>query len=258
VIGTGPSPALLGEKSFSTTIADSTGLQPGLPAWLDRPGDLVDAWKRFAPATVSTRTLTGQVERAIRLTDAARIRLERDLGDGATASGVPNSGEAGAGEGSSVVADLALAAELVASADPPRVVYVSTFGDFDTHQGEAQRHPALMDQLDAALDTFLTRLEAAGAADRAVVMTTSEFGRRPAENGSGTDHGTASAHLMVGPAVRGGRYGEPPSLAALDANGNPAMTVDFRAYFATALQGWLGVDSEPVVGGGFEPIPLFR
>ena len=85
-----------------------------------------------------------------------------------------------------------------------------------------------------------------------------EFGRRPAENGSGTDHGTASAHLIVGPAVKGGRYGDPPSLAALDANGNPAMTVDFRTYFSTVLQGWLGVDPEPVVGPGFAPLPLFQ
>ena len=88
-------------------------------------------------------------------------------------------------------------------------------------------------------------------------MTTSEFGRRPAENGSGTDHGTAAAHLVVGAGVKGGRYGEPPSLTALDADGNLAMTVDFRSYFATVLQGWLGVDPEPVVGAGHAPIPLF-
>jgi len=155
------------------------------------------------------------------------------------------------------VADLALAAELVASDDPPRIVYVATFGDFDTHQGEAQRHQLLMQQLDAGVDAFFTRLESAGAADRAVLMTTSEFGRRPAENGSGTDHGTAAAHLVVGHGVKGGRYGEPPSLSQLDADGNPVMTVDFRAYFATVLAGWLGVDAEPVVGPGFAPIPLF-
>ena len=116
--------------------------------------------------------------------------------------------------GAAVAADLTLAADLVASKDAPRVVYVSTFGDFDTHQGEAQRHPALMQQLDAGIDAFLTKLEAAGVADRAVLMTTSEFGRRPAENGSGTDHGTAAAHLVVGAGVKGGRYGEPPSLLA--------------------------------------------
>jgi uncharacterized protein (DUF1501 family) len=159
---------------------------------------------------------------------------------------------------STVVADLTLAAELAASADAPRVIYVSTFGDFDTHQGEAQRHPALMQQLDDAIDAFVTRLEGAGAADRAVVMTTSEFGRRPAENGSGTDHGTAAAHLVVGPGVRGARYGAPPSLAALDADGNPVITLDLRAYFASVLHGWLGVDPEPVVGAGYAPLPLFR
>jgi uncharacterized protein (DUF1501 family) len=265
VIGTGPSPALLGDRSFSTTIADMTGLQPRLPPWLDRPGDLVTAWSRFAPAHPSTKTLAGRVEHAIRLTDEARARLVRDLGDPATAppappaapaTGGPATGESGAD--GTVVADLSLAAELVASADAPRVIYVSTFGDFDTHQGEAQRHPALMQQLDDAVDAFLTRLESAGAADRAVLMTTSEFGRRPAENGSGTDHGTAAAHLVVGSGVQGGRYGTPPSLASLDANGNPVMTVDLRAYFASMLHGWLGVDPEPVVGAGYAPLPLFR
>ena len=259
VIGTGPSPALLGDRSFSTTIADTTGLQPRLPPWLDRPGDLVAAWSRFAPAHPSTKTLAGRVERAIRLTDEARTRLERDLGDPATTPSAPGGSVTGeSAADSTVVADLTLAAELAASADAPRVIYVSTFGDFDTHQGEAQRHPALMQQLDDAIDAFVTRLEGAGAADRAVVMTTSEFGRRPAENGSGTDHGTAAAHLVVGPGVRGGRYGAPPSLAALDADGNPVMTVDLRAYFASMLDGWLGVDPEPVVGAGYAPLPLFR
>ena len=255
VIGTGPSPALLGERSFSTTIADGGGLQPRPPAWIDRPGDLVAAWSRFAPARVSTRTLTGQVERAIRLTDDARARLDRDLAGAATPPAPAADGRATA---EAVVSDLTLAARLVASPDPPRVVYVSTFGDFDTHQGEAQRHPALVAQLDAAVDAFFTTLESSGAADRAVLMTTSEFGRRPAENGSGTDHGTAAAHFVVGSSVKGGRYGEPPSLSALDPNGNPTMTVDLRSYFAAVLEGWLGVDPEPVVGRGFAPIPLFR
>ena len=270
VIGTGPSPALLGERSFSTTIADSTGLQPRLPAWIDQPADLVKAWSKFAPAHASTKTLVGQVENAVRLTFEARTRLDRDLfgttpnrstgqtpAPAPTAPGGQAAGQGAAAAVATVVADLTLAADLVASDDPPRVVYVATFGDFDTHQAEAQRHPVLMQQLDAGVDAFFTRLESRGAADRAVLMTTSEFGRRPAENGSGTDHGTAAAHLVVGAGVKGGRYGEPPSLAALDADGNLAMTVDFRSYFATVLQGWLGVDPEPVVGSGHAPIPLF-
>jgi uncharacterized protein (DUF1501 family) len=274
VIGTGPSPAVLGDHSFATTIADAGGLQPRLPGWVDGPSDLVAAWSKFAPAKVSTKTLVGQVEHAVRLTGDARTRLARDLAPAASTTTAghtpspPSSVQAAApsqagpstddlAASAPVAADLTLAAQLVASDDAPRVIYVSTFGDFDTHQGEAQRHPALMQELDAGIDAFLTTLESAGAADRAVLMTTSEFGRRPAENGSGTDHGTAAAHLVVGAGVKGGRYGAPPSLTQLDPNGNPVMTVDFRAYFATMLHGWLGVDPEAVVGPGYAPIPLF-
>jgi uncharacterized protein (DUF1501 family) len=94
----------------------------------------------------------------------------------------------------------------------------------------------------------------AGAADRALVMTVSEFGRRPAENGRGTDHGTAAPHFLVGSRVKGGRYGAAPSLTQLDAHGNPAPTTDFRVLYATALQEWLGVEAEPVVGRGFAPL----
>ena len=36
-IGPVPSPALLGSQSFATSITDTTGLQPAVPAWADRP-----------------------------------------------------------------------------------------------------------------------------------------------------------------------------------------------------------------------------
>jgi uncharacterized protein (DUF1501 family) len=130
-------------------------------------------------------------------------------------------------------------------------------GDFDTHQGEAQRHPALMADLDAGVEAFFSRLDAAGASDRAVVMTVSEFGRRPAENGSGTDHGTAAPHFFVGSPIKGGRYGEAPSLGKLDQSRNLVHTADFRSLYATALKGWLGVDPEPVLGKRWETFPVF-
>ena len=152
---------------------------------------------------------------------------------------------------------LALAAQLVASKVAPRVIYVSGLGDFDTHQGEAQRHPALMADLDAGIETFFSRLEAVGASDRALLMTVSEFGRRPKENGSGTDHGTAAPHFIVGTKVKGGRYGERPSLTKLDQSGNLVHTADFRSLYATALSGWLGVDPEPVLGKSWERFPVF-
>jgi uncharacterized protein (DUF1501 family) len=139
-----------------------------------------------------------------------------------------------------VTESLTLAAQLVVSAHAPRVVYVSGLGDYDTHQGQAQRHPQLMADLDAGLDAYFTTLDAAGKTDRALVMTVSEFGRRPGENGSGTDHGTAAPQFVIGSAVKGGRYGAPPSLTKLDEHGNLVHPTDFRALYATVLAGGSG------------------
>ncbi len=149
-----------------------------------------------------------------------------------------------------------MAARLVAADEPPRVIYVSGLGDYDTHQGLAERHPALMTDLDAGLDTFFTVVDQTGRTDHVVVMTVSEFGRRPKENGSGTDHGTAAPHFVIGSKVGGGRYGDPPSLTELDVNGNLIATTDFRCLYATVLRDWLGVDPSAVLGQGFDPLPL--
>jgi uncharacterized protein (DUF1501 family) len=93
-------------------------------------------------------------------------------------------------------------------------------------------------------------------------MTYAEFGRRPRENQSnGTDHGTAAPHFAFGGAVRGGWYGQPPNLAALDASGNLPFAVDFRQLYATVLQSWWGVGrnaSDAVLGAGFDRLPLLR
>ncbi|MFI5046904.1 MAG: DUF1501 domain-containing protein [Acidimicrobiia bacterium] len=264
-IGPVPSPALIGNRSFATAIADTTGLQPAPPAWAGTPDELVAAWSRFAPASPDPSTLMGQVQRGIGLTVQARRHLDKALGTYGDHAALPSDGlpamsaaatQAQGSYGSSVSASLALAARLVASDQQPRVVYVGGLGDYDTHQGLATRHPALMTDLDNGIETFFTTLDAAGATDRALVMTVSEFGRRPRENGSGTDHGTAAPHFVIGSTVKGGRYGAPPSLTQLDRNGNLAFTTDYRALYATALQGWLGVDAEAIVGPGFAPLPL--
>ncbi len=78
-IGPGPSPALLGQRSFATTIADASGLQPRLPAWLEDPDDLLAAWGNVAPAKVDASSLVGQVRRSVGLTVAARDDLAQSL-----------------------------------------------------------------------------------------------------------------------------------------------------------------------------------
>ncbi len=50
------------------------------------------------------------------------------------------------------------------------------------------------------------------------------------------------------------------SLASLIArarkNANRVHSVDFRTLYATAAQGWFGVDAEAIVGKGFTPLPI--
>jgi len=255
-IGPSPSPAMLGTQSFSTSIADPTGLRPGVPAWVGSPDELLAAWKGFAPAKVDSTTLNGRVRGAIGASVDAEAELATVLDASAAEPAAPAApGSEGAyGE---ATAALVLAAQVVQGDDPPRVVYVHGLGDYDTHQGQAARHRALMTDVDTGIGNFFDAVERAGIADRVTLMTASEFGRRPAENGDGTDHGTASTHFVIGAGVTGGRYGEPHDLARLDRTGNLAAPIDFRSLYATALDGWLGVDAEAVLGGEHPILPVF-
>jgi uncharacterized protein (DUF1501 family) len=98
-----------------------------------------------------------------------------------------------------------------------------------------------------------------GAWDRALVMSFSEFGRRPRQNNSnGTDHGTVAPHFIAGGAVRGGWHGQAPDLGQLDASQNMIYTTDFRQLYATVAQDWWGVNAQAVVSGRFEPLKFLR
>ncbi len=132
-----------------------------------------------------------------------------------------------------------------------RVGYV-TLGGFDTHASQQATHDTLLLTLANGLSAFYNDLAAHGKADKVVVMTWSEFGRRVDENGSlGTDHGTAAPLFVLGNPVNGGFYGEPPSLSNLDENGNLKYTVDFRSIYATVLDRWMGASSRDILGGSF-------
>jgi len=109
-----------------------------------------------------------------------------------------------------------------------------------------------------AVASFFDELERSGQAKRVLLMTFSEFGRRVQENGSkGTDHGAASCLFVAGPAVRGGPVGTHPSLKDLDA-GDLKFNLDFRRFYATLLDDWLGCDSKTVLGGEFGHIELLK
>jgi uncharacterized protein (DUF1501 family) len=97
-------------------------------------------------------------------------------------------------------------------------------------------------------------MKKAGLWDNVLILTYSEFGRRVKENrGAGTDHGTASSHMILGGRVRGGIYGKHPNFSQLDANGNVRHTTDFRSIYATIAQRWW---NQPNPWQGHAPLPL--
>lgn len=146
-------------------------------------------------------------------------------------------------------------AAMIAGGLPTRVYYVS-LGGFDTHANQRGRHEQLMSQLAQGVTAFWADMKQQKNADRVLMMTFSEFGRRVEQNASGgTDHGTAAPMMFFGKSVKPGIHGKHPSLTRLD-GGDLVHTTDFRQAYATVLQDWLQTPSKPILGQQFKPLPL--
>jgi uncharacterized protein (DUF1501 family) len=140
---------------------------------------------------------------------------------------------------------LAVAAELILSDVDTRVVSVAGTG-FDTHAQQRAVHGDLLADLAVGLATFWATLEAAGQADRVLLVTTSEFGRRATENGSsGCDHGAAGVSFALGRGVAPGMHGTIDLTDLLDGDLRPV--IDPRAMFTGCLD-WLGGDVDRILG----------
>jgi uncharacterized protein (DUF1501 family) len=138
-------------------------------------------------------------------------------------------------------------------------VFYTQIGSFDTHANQAEVHAGLWQRTSEAIAAFYADLEAHQAQQDVVLLVFSEFGRRVRDNGSGTDHGAGSVAFVLGDSVKGGLYGEYPSLRPGHlAEGDLTFNVDFRQLYTTLLERWMGVDSQPVVGGTFEQLDLIR
>ena len=131
-------------------------------------------------------------------------------------------------------------------------------GGFDNHANQRDNHAALLRQLSDSVAAFVLDLRRDRLLHRVLLMTFSEFGRTLAENGRrGTDHGSAAPMFLAGGKLKGGLVGPHPSLTALE-NGGPKHHTDFRRVYATVLDRWLGLDSQAVLGGKFEPLDLLQ
>ncbi len=153
---------------------------------------------------------------------------------------------------------LQLTAQMISSESSVKICHVVLSG-WDTHQDEPTRQTALLTELDAAVSAFMKDITAHGQADRVVLMTWSEFGRRVAENGSrGTDHGAAAPVFLVGKPVSGGMFGQQPSLTNTIDSGNLKYTVDFRSVYQTLIRDWLQGDAASVLGASYAELPVIR
>jgi uncharacterized protein (DUF1501 family) len=151
---------------------------------------------------------------------------------------------------------LQLLASIVVDQPGTKVGY-ATIGGYDTHTNERRTQDTLLTTLSDALGNFQEDIAAHGKAENVLLLTWTEFGRRVKENGNqGTDHGDGGTLLVMGARVKGGIYGDLPDLDKPDGNGSVQWTTDFRSVYASLLEGWLGVESSPILGGRFQPIPF--
>ncbi|HCP23117.1 MAG TPA: hypothetical protein DIT90_03225 [Dehalococcoidia bacterium] len=132
-------------------------------------------------------------------------------------------------------------------------VFYTSHGPFDTHFDQSGSHAKLWIEISEALDSFFADLREHDASDNVLVMLFSEFGRRVRDNGTGTDHGAAGVAFVIGDQVKGGMYGEYPSLKPEDlTQGDLKPNYDFRGFYSSIVDQWLGLDPVPIVGGKFE------
>lgn len=156
--------------------------------------------------------------------------------------------------------DLPKVVSLIDADMPTRLYYVSYRNNaFDTHVFQNNLHRRLLTYTSDAVSAFMQDLERIGRADDVVLMIFSEFGRRVPENVSlGTDHGAANNMFIVGNQVKGGHYGELPSLTDLTEGDNLQYTTDFRRVYQTVIENWLGQnEASDVLRGNFETFDLF-
>ena len=145
-------------------------------------------------------------------------------------------GDVSGGAGQNAAATGALAAKMLAGETGARIAMIETDG-WDTHSGQRGRLNAQLRGLDQMLSAMKTGLGADWA--DALVLVATEFGRTVAPNGTGgTDHGQASAAMLLGGAVKGGEViADWPGLSrgALYEGRDLKPTIDLDALIAGAL-----------------------
>ena len=138
-------------------------------------------------------------------------------------------------------------------------IFYTQHGGYDTHADQGPNHPRLLTELSDAINDFMDDLRSHDASDNVSILVFTEFGRRMRDNGSGTDHGAGGGAFLIGDTIKGGLYGDYPSLDPADWQDgeNLKFNVDFRSLYATVLEQWMGLDSQPMVFGRYEQLATY-
>ena len=155
----------------------------------------------------------------------------------------------GGGDAKPLPRQLAALAAMVDHGYPLRCVALTGAEGFDTHENEGETFGRDLAFVARSLAAFQRDLERRGIADRVLTLVWSEFGRRVAENGGGTDHGDAGHAFVIGSRASGIMVGEFPGLGKLDAEGNLRVVTEVRSVYASLCEQWLEVDAGGVIDG---------
>lgn len=177
-------------------------------------------------------------------------------GPAPAAPDLPTAIGSNAGGDTNLSQQLDVVAKLIAAGAPTRV-WVTSLGGFDTHADGKDSQSILLDVVSDGITRFMSQLKSTERSKDVVVLVYSEFGRRVRANASeGTDHGTSGPVFVIGDRVKGGFYGDQPSLANLK-NDDLAVTTDFRDIYASVLENVLQTPAERILGNWRSRIPLF-
>jgi uncharacterized protein (DUF1501 family) len=132
-------------------------------------------------------------------------------------------------------------------------IFYCDHSTFDTHAGQNPGHGNLWSAVSQGVEAFFADLREHNKSDNVIMLLFSEFGRRVHDNGSGTDHGAGGVAFVIGEKVKGGHYGEMPSMKPEHlVQGDLDPNMDFRSVYSTILDKWLKLNPAPIVNGTFE------
>ena len=174
-----------------------------------------------------------------------------------TSDALPTVQGGNAGGNSALSSQLDIVAKFVAASAPTKVWSVS-LGGFDTHADEKGAQSLLIGSVSTSVSRFMSQIQTTSRRNDVTVLIYSEFGRRVKANASqGTDHGTAGPVFIVGNSVKGGFYGDQPSLKDLD-QGDLKVTSDFRSIYATLAEEVLKSPADRILGPWVPRLDLFN